>query len=90
LCISYPNAEDAARGLTAGLISTAEHAQILDAMNARRMPPQNTRLGGEIYIHGHSDSGEPQGTRGCIALNNADMQDLYDRVAIGTSVAIVP
>jgi murein L,D-transpeptidase YafK len=98
LCISYPNAEDAARGLAAGLISTAEHAQILDAMKARRMPPQNTRLGGEIYIHGlglgHSDSdsnsGEPQGTRGCIALNNVDMQDLYDRVAIGTSVAIVP
>jgi murein L,D-transpeptidase YafK len=96
LCISYPNAEDAARGLAAGLISAAEHAQILDAMNARRMPPQNTRLGGEIYIHGHghghsdSNSGEPQGTRGCIALNNADMQDLYDRVAIGTSVAIVP
>jgi len=54
------------------------------------MPPQNTRLGGEIYIHGHGDTGEPQGTRGCIALNNADMQDLYDRVAIGTSVAIVP
>jgi murein L,D-transpeptidase YafK len=92
LCISYPNAEDAARGLAAGLISAAEHAQILDAMNAKRMPPQNTRLGGEIYIHGQGDgdSGEPQGTRGCIALNNADMQDLYDRVAIGTSVAIVP
>src|ERR1700728_1357660 len=76
LCISYPNAEDAARGLAAGLISTAEHAQILDAMNARRMPPQNTRLGGEIYIHGHRDGDELQGTRGCIALNNADMQDL--------------
>lgn len=94
LCIGYPNAEDAARGLAAGLISAAEHAQILDAMNARRMPPQNTRLGGEIYIHGHGqddgNSGEPQGTRGCIALNNADMQDLYDRVTIGTSVAIVP
>lgn len=92
LCISYPNAEDAARGLAAGLISTVEHAQILDAMNARRMPPQNTRLGGEIYIHGHGDSNSdvPQGTRGCIALNDADMQDLYDRVAIGTSVAIVP
>ena len=91
LCISYPNAEDAARGLAAGLISAAEHAQILDATNARRMPPQNTRLGGEIYIHGHrnGNGGEPQGTRGCIALNDADMQDLYDRVAIGTPVAIV-
>ena len=94
LCISYPNAEDAERGLAAGLISAGEHAQILDAVNARRMPPQKTRLGGEIYIHGHGhgDGGgdEPRGTRGCIALNDADMQDLYDRVSIGTPVIIVP
>ena len=94
LCISYPNAEDAERGLAAGLISVSEHAQILDAVNARRMPPQKTRLGGEIYIHGHGHShgngGEPRGTRGCIALNDADMQDLYDRVSIGTPVIIVP
>jgi murein L,D-transpeptidase YafK len=96
LCISYPNAEDAERGLAAGLVSAGEHAQILDAVNARRMPPQKTRLGGEIYIHGHGDShghgnrGEPRGTRGCIALNDADMQDLYDRVSIGTPVIIVP
>jgi murein L,D-transpeptidase YafK len=94
LCISYPNAEDAERGLAAALISAGEHAQILDAVNARRMPPQKTRLGGEIYIHGHGHSdgngGEPRGTRGCIALNDADMQDLYDRVSIGTPVIIVP
>jgi murein L,D-transpeptidase YafK len=98
LCISYPNAEDAERGLAAGLISVGEHAQILDAVNARRMPPQKTRLGGEIYIHGngdgngkgHDDRSEPRGTRGCIALNDADMQDLYDRVSIGTPVIIFP
>jgi murein L,D-transpeptidase YafK len=90
LCISYPNAEDAERGLAAALISADEHAQILDAVNARRMPPQKTRLGGEIYIHGHGNGGEPRGTRGCIALNDADMQDLYDRVSIGTPVIIVP
>ena len=98
LCISYPNAEDAERGLAAALISADEHAQILDAVNARRMPPQKTRLGGEIYIHGHGhghgnghgNGGELRGTRGCIALNDADMQDLYDRVSIGTPVIIVP
>ena len=94
LCISYPNAEDAERGLAAALISADEHAQILDAVNARRMPPQKTRLGGEIYIHGHGhghgNGGELRGTRGCIALNDADMQDLYDRVSMGTPVIIVP
>jgi murein L,D-transpeptidase YafK len=108
LCISYPNTEDAERGLAAGLIGADEHRQILDAIRARRMPPQHTRLGGEIYIHGHGghsaghggynasrgDHGAPNNfspkdwTRGCIALSNDDMQDLYDRVAIGTAVSI--
>jgi murein L,D-transpeptidase YafK len=88
VCISYPNAEDAERGLAAGLIGADEHRQILDALHAGRMPPQHTRLGGEIYIHGRGADDDPQGTRGCIALNNEDMQDLYDRVSIGTPVSI--
>jgi murein L,D-transpeptidase YafK len=88
LCISYPNAEDAERGLAAGLIDAAEHAQILHAIGAKKMPPQRTGLGGEIYIHGRGVRSDPRGTRGCIALNNADMEDLYDRVAIGTAVTI--
>lgn len=90
LCISYPNTEHAQRGLVAGLISAEEHGQILDALKAGRMPPQHTRLGGEIYIHGHGERGAPQDTRGCIALSDADMQDLYDRTAIGTPLAILP
>jgi murein L,D-transpeptidase YafK len=92
LCLSYPNAEDAERGLAAGLIAAAEYAQILDAIRARRMPPQHTRLGGEIYIHGHGMGrrgiGEGDWTRGCIALDDADMQHLYDCAVIGTPVSI--
>ncbi len=92
LCISYPNAEDAQRGLAAGLISAGEHANILAAIRALRMPPQRTGLGGEIYIHGQ-DAAQPHGrskdwTRGCIALDNNSMQELYDRVGIGTPVLI--
>ncbi len=92
LCISYPNAEDAQRGLAAGLITAREHAEILAAVRAHGMPPQRTRLGGEIYIHGHG-AGQTNGrlkdwTRGCIALDNLAMQELYDRVAIGTPVLI--
>jgi murein L,D-transpeptidase YafK len=92
LCISYPNAEDAQRGLAAGLIGAKEYADILEAIRARRMPPQHTRLGGEIYIHGRGTAkpgiGEIDGTRGCIALDDADMQHLYDRVSLGTPVSI--
>jgi murein L,D-transpeptidase YafK len=91
LCLSYPNAEDAARGLAAGLISAAEHVQIIEAIRQGKMPPQHTRLGGEIYIHGHGDrqgEGAKDWTRGCIALDNAAMREVYDCAAIGTAVCI--
>ncbi|MGO9513217.1 MAG: L,D-transpeptidase family protein [Steroidobacteraceae bacterium] len=92
LCISYPNAEDAERGRAAGLITAEEHAEILAAIRLHKMPPQRTRLGGEIYIHGHERT-QPNGkskdwTRGCIALDNLAMQELYDRATIGTPVFI--
>jgi murein L,D-transpeptidase YafK len=88
LCLSYPNIEDAQRGLSAGLIGAEEHRQILDAINQRQMPPQQTRLGGEIYIHGQAPTGPVPWTRGCVALDNPAMQEIYDRVAMGTVVRI--
>lgn len=92
MCISYPNAEDAARGLEAGLITPEEHLRIVAALNRRAMPPQHTRLGGEIYIHGQPLEAESapsrDGTRGCIALENHAMQELYERVSLGAAVFI--
>ncbi|HTV95281.1 MAG TPA: L,D-transpeptidase [Steroidobacteraceae bacterium] len=92
LCLSYPNAEDAERGLAAGLISREEYAQILSAWQLKRMPPQHTRLGGQIYIHGEDparrDGAARDWTFGCIALQNSAMQDLYQRTALGTPVII--
>jgi murein L,D-transpeptidase YafK len=97
MCISYPNAEDAARGLSANLITPAEHAAILEAISRRALPPQHTRLGGEIYIHGEG-SRAPQtdaashslGTRGCIGLQNVAMQALFERTPLGAPVIITP
>ncbi|MDO9103913.1 MAG: L,D-transpeptidase [Methylovulum sp.] len=43
-----------------------------------------------IYIHGCPDrlmTGEP-GSHGCIRMHNADIVDLFDRVAVGVSVYI--
>lgn len=94
LCISYPNAEDAARGLAAGLITPEQHSEILAAIREQRTPPQRTRLGGEIYIHGQgpaqADGRSKDWTRGCIAVENTAMRELYDRVSIGTPVLITP
>jgi murein L,D-transpeptidase YafK len=97
LCISYPNAEDAERGLAANLITPDEHAAILEAIRRRTLPPQHTRLGGEIYIHGEDPrpppaggAPAPAGTRGCIGLENTAMRELYERTPLGTPVLITP
>ncbi len=52
LGLSYPNVEDATRGLQDELISQAEYDSIAKAISEKKMPLQNTKLGGEIYIHG--------------------------------------
>ena len=88
LGVSYPNAEDAARGLRDGLITKVQHDQIVDAIRRKAAPPQYTNLGGLIYIHGHGASSD--WTWGCVALENADMKELYDAVSVGTPVTIKP
>jgi murein L,D-transpeptidase YafK len=93
LCLSYPNVEDAERGLAAGLIAPEEHAAIVRAHREKKLPPQHTRLGGEIYIHGQPpqfESGRAKDwTRGCIALENPAMRELYDRAELGTPVLVI-
>jgi murein L,D-transpeptidase YafK len=88
LGVSYPNVEDAERGLRDGLITKAQHKSIVNAHKAKRTPPQNTRLGGLIYIHGRGSSYD--WTLGCVALDDADMKELYDAVGTGTPVSINP
>ncbi|MGA2710974.1 MAG: L,D-transpeptidase family protein [Steroidobacteraceae bacterium] len=90
LCISYPNTRHADRGLRAGLIDAREYAQIIEAIEQLRTPPQDTRLGGEIYIHGEAPGRCDEGTRGCIAVNNQAMQELFELVPLGTPVSIEP
>ena len=88
LGISYPNVEDAERGLRDGLISRAQHDAIVRAIKRKATPPQNTKLGGDIYIHGNGAKSD--WTWGCVALENEDMRELFDAVAVGTRVTIKP
>ena len=88
LGVSYPNVEDAARGLRDGLITKAQHDTIVEAIRKKVAPPQYTKLGGLIYIHGHGAKSD--WTWGCVALENADMKELYDAVSVGTPVTIKP
>lgn len=86
LGLSYPNQRHAERGLRDGLITRAQYDQITGAMTRKRVPPQNTRLGGEIFIHGNGSQSD--WTWGCVALDNRDIGELFDAVPVGTPVTI--
>src|ERR1051325_2305009 len=88
LGISYPNVEDAERGLRDKLISRAQHDAIVRAAKRKVAPPQNTALGGDIYIHGNGASSD--WTWGCVAWENEDIRELCAAVAVGTPVTIRP
>ncbi|HEV2827122.1 MAG TPA: L,D-transpeptidase [Pyrinomonadaceae bacterium] len=88
LGISYPNVEDAERGLRDHLISRAQHDAIVKAIKRKATPPQNTALGGDIYIHG-SGAGSDW-TWGCVALENEDIHELFQAIPVGTTVIINP
>jgi murein L,D-transpeptidase YafK len=86
LGLSYPNIEDAERGLRDKLITRATRDRIVRAIQNRRRPPWDTALGGEIFIHGGGTDGD--WTWGCVALANADIKELFDSLPMGTSVRI--
>lgn len=86
LGISYPNIEDAKAGTRSRLISNKEYTAIETAIRQRRLPPQNTALGGDIFIHGGGSQSD--WTWGCIALNNADIAFLFKHVRVGDKVTI--
>lgn len=88
LGVSYPSTEDAERGLRDNLISKTEHDKIIEAIKNKKTPLQNTALGGEIYIHGNGSASD--WTLGCVALEDAEMKELFDAIPVGASVRIEP
>lgn len=88
--ISYPSPVHALRGVDSGLISEAQYQAIVTAHAEGREPPQNTPLGGLIEIHGSGSGRRTAWTRGCVALRNVHMDELWALVDIGTPVVIEP
>lgn len=86
LGLSYPNREDAERGLRDHLITRAQRDRIISALDRHVRPPWDTALGGEIFIHGGGASSD--WTWGCVALDDADIRELFDAVPLGTPVQI--
>lgn len=90
IAVHYPNAFDITRGLDAKLISPNQAAAMRTALAKDAKPDQNTRLGGEILIHGGGNS--PDWTLGCIALENADLDALRATLpsTMRTDILILP
>jgi murein L,D-transpeptidase YafK len=88
LGLNYPDASDAGRALDARLITRAQRDRIVRANEARRCPPWDTKLGGEIFIHGGGSASD--WTLGCVALDNEHIKELFDHLPKGTPVRIEP
>lgn len=92
LGLSYPNANDAARGLESGLITQAQYDDIIASLDAGEQPDWYTSLGGQIMIHGQKGNlgGQTDWTTGCVAVNNKVMDILWKYCKVGTKVTILP
>ncbi|MEK6304166.1 MAG: L,D-transpeptidase [Acidobacteriota bacterium] len=88
LGLSYPNEEDAERGHREKLISKGQRDQIVRAIRRQTCPPWNTKLGGEVFIHGNGSSSD--WTLGCVALDNENVKELFGVIPKGTRVKIRP
>ena len=84
LGLSYPSPADGeAGGADAALLQ-----YIRERWARRERPPWGSLLGGEIMIHG--GGADRDWTRGCVALADADMAALFERVEEGTEVTLLP
>lgn len=73
LALNYPNDEDRAE---------------FERLRRLGRLPHGASLGGLIEIHGDGGRGKDW-TKGCVALANDDMDDLFRRTQVGTPVTIV-
>jgi murein L,D-transpeptidase YafK len=93
MAIDYPTMEHAKRALADGRISPQEYVAVSDAWLGGEPPPQNTRLGGYLGIHGVGDGsteihGRVNWTDGCIAVTNEQIEELAGWVDVGTRVSV--
>lgn len=90
IAIHYPNADDARSAASDGRIGKRTRDAIVGALEAGKIPPQSTKLGGAVLIHGGGSSSD--WTLGCVALDDDELLALRDRLPKGmrTDVLILP
>lgn len=91
--LDYPSERIARGAFAEGIIGPADLDRILGAVRQRRLPPQDTPVGGYLGIHGVG-RGDPDihhalnWTDGCVALTNRQVRQLSRWVRVGTEVLI--
>jgi murein L,D-transpeptidase YafK len=88
LGINYPSPRNAESALSCGMIPYNDYCSIKQANDVMRLPPSNTALGGQIFIHGGGC--QKDWTLGCIAVQNSAIEELFSVVQPGTPVFIMP
>jgi murein L,D-transpeptidase YafK len=86
LGLSYPNVEDAQRGLQNGLISEATFKEIETTIGSGKRPDWNTPIGGAVGIHGGGVQSD--WTFGCIAVSDEDIKIIWEYTEMNTPVEI--
>lgn len=91
--LDFPNREAADLALSENRITKKTWQSIIHAIETGRTPPQNTPLGGYLGIHGlgqgdHAVHGQLNWTNGCIALTNAQIDQLSKWLKPGVMVEI--
>jgi len=90
IAIHYPNEDDARAAATDGRIAKKTRDKIVAELRAGRVPPQYTKLGGAVLIHG--GGGTTDWTLGCVALDDTDLVTLRASLGRGmrTNVLVLP
>jgi murein L,D-transpeptidase YafK len=88
LGLNYPQERHAQRALFAGMITPIQFKDIIISVERNMLPPWNTALGGQIFIH--AGGAHKDWTEGCVALYNRDMDELFVMANVGTPVIIRP
>jgi murein L,D-transpeptidase YafK len=88
LGLSYPMSRHAERARAAGLISEAEAKAIASAEKTRARPPQDTKLGGWVGIHG--GGARSDWTLGCIAVSDEESEFLFETMKVGDRIVVEP
>lgn len=93
LGLDFPDFEHTRRAYANGHLDIDQFLQVTDSLRSNRVPPQTTALGGHIGIHGLGEADADihavsDWTRGCVALTDSQIEELFDMVGIGTRVVV--